>query len=646
MEYSIFRFTLNMHTHRSQATVSAFCGDTAIQLRITLADGSNVYKIDDGCVAVLSGTKADGYKLLNRCVIENNTIIYDFTEQTTGSAGIVKCEITLYDADDKVITSPKFTIVVDEREVSDNDVNLSQAEYTVIADIMKAEAVEKKREANEKKREANEAKREANEANRQSSYEQAKKIASDAKADAEAVGEALKGTNERVTTSEGAIENLEERVTESEAEIDNLHSYMDRTVRPTDEQRTEFLKATDKNKAVGMKGWYRIAETTKSGYWSSIFHVQVQVLRSASTSDAMFTAERMSYQSDPSIGLLSFASQRGEYDAIDNFRVVYLKNKSNEKAYLEVHINRNASPDDAWDGTGTSTGYKFTSETHFKGENNWSLIEPILVSSEVEDGWTVYEKSPFTSAWSQVTASVDDINEFFKDGVPNIDNSTTKTDELKALVDLIHPTMRVDLGEAAGLSSEDLSEKKAVQIALNNALSYECSYVTYESWGVNGLPSDFGSVIKYNITFVPESRGFIQGPGWDMLVRGNVTNVTADLGKYADSYKITDIQASRAIMGFYVIDGMLVIDFDTFISITIRNPAGKEITYEPDMWTSRSLFDTPDIFFARVLVNEETSIFKTSTYDMRTQSIDRQLLARLEEEKARREAAKASEEET
>ena len=99
-------------------------------------------------------------------------------------------------------------------------------------------------------------------------------------------------------------------------------------------------------------------------------------------------------------------------------------------------------------------------------------------------------------------------------------------------------------------------------------------------------------------------------------------------------------------MGFYVIDGMLVIDFDTFISITIRNPAGKEITYEPDMWTSRSLFDTPDIFFARVLVNEETSIFKTSTYDMRTQSIDRQLLARLEEEKARREAAKASEEET
>lgn len=122
MNYSIFRFTLNMHSHRSQASVSAFRGDTAIRLLVSLTDGGNSYFIEDGCTAILSGTKADGTKLCNRCVIENNTtIIYDFTEQTTSCVGVANCEITIYGKDGHIITAPKFVIVVDEREVSGTD---------------------------------------------------------------------------------------------------------------------------------------------------------------------------------------------------------------------------------------------------------------------------------------------------------------------------------------------------------------------------------------------------------------------------------------------------------------------------------------------------------------------------------------------
>ena len=141
MDYSVFRFTLNMHNHRSQASVSAFCGDTAIRLCFAIADGSNVYKIEDGCVAILSGTKADGKKLWNRCAIENNTIIYDFTKQTTSCVGIVNCEITLYGADGQFITAPKFIIVVDEREVSEYDVNISENESNAIDLMMSAAAI-------------------------------------------------------------------------------------------------------------------------------------------------------------------------------------------------------------------------------------------------------------------------------------------------------------------------------------------------------------------------------------------------------------------------------------------------------------------------------------------------------------------------
>lgn len=141
MDYSVFRFTLNMHYHRSQASVSAFCGDTAIRLCITLSDGGIPYLIADGCVAILSGKKPDGTTLWNRCAIENNKIIYDFTKATTSCVGVANCEITLYGPDGGVITAPKFIIVVDEREVSGDDVNISESEQTAIDVVMEAAAL-------------------------------------------------------------------------------------------------------------------------------------------------------------------------------------------------------------------------------------------------------------------------------------------------------------------------------------------------------------------------------------------------------------------------------------------------------------------------------------------------------------------------
>jgi hypothetical protein len=147
MNYSIFRFTLNMHSHRSQASVSAFQGDTAVRLLITLTDGGVPYKIEGGCVAMLTGTKADGKKLAHRCTILNDmtTIQYDFEEQTSSFAGVVNCEIALYGADGKTICAPKFTIVIDERETT--DLNLSTDDENLLASIALAEAQREAAEA-------------------------------------------------------------------------------------------------------------------------------------------------------------------------------------------------------------------------------------------------------------------------------------------------------------------------------------------------------------------------------------------------------------------------------------------------------------------------------------------------------------------
>ena len=141
MNYSVFRFTLNMHNHRSQASVAAFRGDTAIRLLITLTDGGNPYFIEDGCFAVINGTKADETIFRNYCTILNNTVIqYDFTEQTSSCEGVVNCDISLFGADGKLLTAPKFTLVVDEREANNDGLIESVTESSALDEVFKFKA--------------------------------------------------------------------------------------------------------------------------------------------------------------------------------------------------------------------------------------------------------------------------------------------------------------------------------------------------------------------------------------------------------------------------------------------------------------------------------------------------------------------------
>ena len=436
----------------------------------------------------------------------------------------------------------------------------------------------------------------------------------------------------------GYDEKLEEMSSDI-ANLEALHNDFIHTVYPTDEQRAKR----------DMRGWYRIAETTKSGYWSNIFHVQAQVLRSASTSDAIFTAERMSYQSDPSIGILSFASQRGQYDAIDKLRVVYLKNDSTQKSYLEVHINRNATPADAWDGTGTSTGYKFISETHFKGQYNWSLIEPILVSSEMEDGWTAYEISPLESAWNKVgdslIDSVGDISNHISNLATEINNLGQTLHSTKLIVDATCPTKKLDL-----IGTDDYN-KDYLKTIVGNALSYdiECLYDSDEysfSDIVSNtqLPEEFWKNTTFNIKMIPDSIG---------AKSGNITSISAVA--VAEGYAIKELSASRGYVNYSYIDqysdGEWVYShyfyFTPYITLTVVTPNKRTITET----VSPGYVGSPDSYcflnaYALLPKNDATNDLFSSTYDLRTQSIDNQLAAGIQELIAKREAAKTSNEET
>lgn len=458
-----------------------------------------------------------------------------------------------------------------------------------------------------------------------------------------------------------------EELSSSVANLKVLHTDFTHTVYPTEAQKAKK----------DMRGWYRIAETTKAGYWSNMVHLQVEVLRSARSSDVIFTIERMNYQDSPSIGVLSYGNQTNAYKAVDNLRVVYLKNKSGEKSYLEVHINQNAIPDDAWDGTGISTGYKFTAETHFHSKNNWSLIEPTLVPTELEEGWTSYEKSPLTSAWSKVTASVDDINNLATQDYVNdeiiavndeisdinlrmsdlISSNESLNEETKLLINLLHPTKKIEL---AGYDSNyydiyDLMCANAEYdtIIAKNAIKYELIGSAVPNEGIatfedSALPFEFWKNLTINLSLICDEYDDEYDIG---INEGTIVSVNGYLEEGISDYILKSITGTRG-------ESALVVEGDVFyfnivVQLTftvISATTNEEVTETYNILYENDYNDGTFECFCTILENEQTKplldSFATSTYDLRTQSIDRQLRAVIEEARARREAARANKEET
>lgn len=125
MNNSTYRFTLDLQKHNSQVSIAVYKYDSAVSLLIGLTDGGKPYKIEEGCYAIFYGMRANGKPLIHKCEFKDNTeITYEFKNATADCVGIVNCQIRLYSADKKLITAPRFTIIVEERVVSEDDIEV------------------------------------------------------------------------------------------------------------------------------------------------------------------------------------------------------------------------------------------------------------------------------------------------------------------------------------------------------------------------------------------------------------------------------------------------------------------------------------------------------------------------------------------
>ena len=143
MIYSKHRFTLDMQVAHSQIAIPVTVGDTAKIFYISLTDGGETFKIADGNLAMLTIHRPSGTYLQAFCPIKNNsTIVYDFmqNENTAAVEGVHKCELTLYSPEMEVLASPWFTMVVSQRVVNGDNLNITDENRTAIDAMLGAEA--------------------------------------------------------------------------------------------------------------------------------------------------------------------------------------------------------------------------------------------------------------------------------------------------------------------------------------------------------------------------------------------------------------------------------------------------------------------------------------------------------------------------
>ncbi len=149
MSESVYRISLDLYETSSQACLNVKRTDSYRAIIATLMEDGKPYQIEDGCSAYFTAIKPDGKFIYNDCIITDNKIIYEITDQTTAIIGITECEFVLYNIDGRQITSPRFSILVDTKVYNGEEIISSDEVNFVESLIAKTREVEYKLEHGE-----------------------------------------------------------------------------------------------------------------------------------------------------------------------------------------------------------------------------------------------------------------------------------------------------------------------------------------------------------------------------------------------------------------------------------------------------------------------------------------------------------------
>lgn len=138
--------TLDVNEGASRQVVSCRQNDNGKLLIVSLNQSGRPYFVDDDVLAVIAGTRPDGFTFFNEAQINDGRVFYELTEQNTGAVGTVRAELRLY-KDEQLIASPTFVIEVTASAMADGEV-IESAEATALTQLIReADAAIKATEA-------------------------------------------------------------------------------------------------------------------------------------------------------------------------------------------------------------------------------------------------------------------------------------------------------------------------------------------------------------------------------------------------------------------------------------------------------------------------------------------------------------------
>ena len=136
MNNSNYYISLDIHDTASQAVLTVKKGDNSRKISASFTENGKEYVIAEGCTAVFTAKKPDGTKLYNDCMIEDNSIMYVTTNNTTSAVGVAECEFRLLSPGDKLLVCPRFTLIVEDTVVDDGDVIDSSDEFSALSKMV------------------------------------------------------------------------------------------------------------------------------------------------------------------------------------------------------------------------------------------------------------------------------------------------------------------------------------------------------------------------------------------------------------------------------------------------------------------------------------------------------------------------------
>lgn len=132
MQKVVHRLRLDLERPGIQAVSYMRKGDTlSRRMVLSLYEQGKPYRIEDGVTARIRGKKSDGTILYNDCFVQDNCIVVDVTTQMLTALGEVECELNLYGTSNALLTTPRFSIVVEDVLLADGQLE-SQNEFTAM----------------------------------------------------------------------------------------------------------------------------------------------------------------------------------------------------------------------------------------------------------------------------------------------------------------------------------------------------------------------------------------------------------------------------------------------------------------------------------------------------------------------------------